>query len=524
MAKLWMLIAAASIAWVVPSQAFAQSRKPFLPNPASVAAPDEQQFIPDILWVMQHGENNPDEALQRTNIALAEINKPTQMRGIFLLLKARALKKLDRDVEAIVAADASVELLPGYAGPALFAANLYAYTDNADRAVDYIVRLHSYNPTNVNLIDDYKVGAILSRMNTNTPKGRRKIAELANVLLKGEWIKGSMTNRSTLARYAIDAALDDKDVAAAKAMVPYLARPDDSYALLAERKYADLWPSIEEWAGPRLEKQWTLYLTNTRARWVSSGNTDDLRHYASALREAGASSLLISEVAPALSDEIDKAGNDGLVFSVAPTAAAFAMENRWDDAFALMDRAGKRWPNDKHANALNIGFNVARLLEEQGKAAQAVAAFDRSKRSAQKFGGHVSSNVFAQVERHRVCALHKLGRNAEVSSAQLYTMKLSAYNQVAMQLCLDNPDAAKENLLRDLSISARRSSAISAMQPDTSGWYVGSIPYERAQALKALQSDPALLAALKPVGRVLPFTSNEGARSAIAALERQQRR
>ena len=54
--------------------------------------------------------------------------------------------------------------------------------------------------------------------------------------------------RSNLAFEAIQRKVADGDVAGARAFIPELLSPGDSYSLLADLRFQTIWPDVERWA------------------------------------------------------------------------------------------------------------------------------------------------------------------------------------------------------------------------------------------------------------------------------------
>ncbi len=174
----------------------------------------------------------------------------------------------------------------------------------------------------------------------------------------------------------IDGHLDKGDQAGAGRYVPMIADPLSFVKIFSEKRFEGLRPAARDWAGTRLEKQWPIYLDQRRASWQRSGSPEAAADYAAALATAGHHATLVKIFLPIFDRKLDPHEDELWVFVVAPLANALAIEGRWDEAFALFDRASKTWPASWGANAINIDGVRARYRLTKGDFTMSVAMFD----------------------------------------------------------------------------------------------------------------------------------------------------
>ena len=145
--------------------------------------------------------------------------------------------------------------------------------------------------------------------------------------------------------------------------IPKLLLPSHSRLLLIQNKYQGLWPDIESWAGPKLEKQWLIYLAESREKWRATNDPAQAKAYADALSDAGHDDTLIREMLPLFSKRLDPEKDYDLMLVASQSlSAALAREGRWDDIEAVFKKASEAWPLGSEANALNIAAGRARYL------------------------------------------------------------------------------------------------------------------------------------------------------------------
>lgn len=501
--------ALAAIALASAALAAAPAAAQFLPDPAEAAMPAERQLLDETLALLMKPRQTPDEVLAALDPALARLNRPTAARGLVQYLRARALSARNRDPAAREAIDESIRLLPGYSGPLLGGAEIYAYLDLPATAADYLVRASELDPETVRGVDEYEIDNILRRLRAQ--REERRIRLLSERLLEIGWLGRGVEQRSRLALEAIEARVEEGDVAGARTLVTKLLLPQHSRTLLMQNRYRELWPDIERWGGSKLERQWSIYLREAREKWQSSREPARAREYVRALEAAGHHNTLIREMLPLFSS-IDPREDYELMFVAPPLAVALAGQGRWDEAEKLFEDAAEAWPLGRDANALNIAANRASHLFHRGRTAAGLAAMDSAIADARRWKGQVNADALATMHHYRACMLHKMGRGGDAALSRAMALRVLGPAAVAgLYLCLDQPEYARQALiaaleqedLRDEVIGFVQKSSSQPMQSDYGRWL-----HDRYEALR---SDPKLIAEVLKYGRILPFSLSEGA-------------
>ncbi|HEV2595167.1 MAG TPA: hypothetical protein VGU01_08220 [Sphingomicrobium sp.] len=478
----------------------------FLPPLETVALPSEQAVLAAFLEKMRAPDRTPAVTVAAADEALAKLPSPTSLRGMIQYARAQALENLGRDLEAVEATEESVQLLQGYSAPLIKAFTLNAYLNRTAPATDYLMRAIRVDPNTARTIDDYEINNLLRRLQGFHDEARARA--ISDRLLQIGWIGNHVGSRSQLAVEAIKLHVANGDIAGARALVPKLLQPTDSRELLIMNAYAQIWPDIESWAGPRLERQWPIYLAEARERWEAGKSTIAARDYLSALFAVGHYEAAVREFlpmfdAPALND-------DELIFMVPPLANSLAHLGRWSDADALYERAEQTWPLGWRANALNVSANHALLLLEEGHTEKALKLMDSSLADARRWGPQVGQTALARMEHSRACMLHALGRDVDARVSMTEALAVERGPAAAtLHLCMGSADLAKTTLLHALADEATREDVVRFMQrpgeaPDPS-------PYDQKQraAADALRADPELVQAVALYGRILPWQLND---------------
>lgn len=483
----------------------------YLPPLESIALPGERSILDEFIARTRQPGTSPSAAVAAADGALAQLGSPTKLRGFIQFIRARALVALKRDLDAVEAAEESAQLLPGYSAPLILAFTTNAYLDRTAQATEYLMRAIDADPVTARTIDDYEINNLMARLDTFHDEGREQA--ISDRLLGIGWIGNHLDGRSNLAVRAIKGRLAKGDIPGAKALVPKLLDPADSRDLLMMNAYAPIWPNIEAWAGPRLERQWPIYLREAETRWKAGGTSIAARDYLSALEAAGRYDAAVETMLPRFDDP--RPQDSELIFMVAPLAKALAKLGRWKDAEALFDHAQQVWALGSQANALNISANHSVALLREGRPAEGLERIDASLEDARKWGPQVSERALAGMQHNRACLLHQLGRDSEAAVSVAQALAVERGSAAALlHLCMGDPAAAKKALLDALDDEATRDDVVRFVQPSDEEPFPSDYGRKQRAAIDALVSDPELLRAVGLYGRVLPWRLNEAAGAA----------
>lgn len=499
-------------AWGLPKVTAAEAPSSrFLPPPNEIALPSEQAVLSDLAIGVSGGDPFDSAAiLASLDAALAKLREPTKLRGYVQFLRSNALLAEGKHLAGVEAIEESIRLLPEYSGPLIMAAHVYAYSNRPGEGADYLLRASRKDPGIVQMVDDYEINNLIARL--AAAGDERRVRLVSDRLLELGWIGTGLGSASALARDAIKRRIASGDIAGARSLVPKLLVPSDAQNLLITNAYMSVWPDIEKWAGPRLERLWSIYLAEARERWKASKDVSAVRDYANALVLAGHDQTLIRDILPLLSEKIDQRRDHDLVFVAPRVATALAYLGRWQEVDALFDRAQRTWPLGSHANALNIAANRAKYLLYAGRYSEALDKMDAAIADARKWGPGVNTDALALMYHYKACMLHELGRDSEggvfIAAASFVE---SPANVAHLHLCVGKPDRALKALMNGLKHEAKRESVIAFVQmPDER---FDQSDYGRAMRARfdALRSNPRLHSEVARYGRVLPYSLNDGA-------------
>ena len=440
--------------------------------------------------------------------ALAKLGRPTKLRGVVQFMRAKALDGSQEANMAMAAIVESVRLLPDHSAPLIAASEIYTFSGEPGIAADYLIRATQKDPAAARQIDAYEIDALIGRL--ESANDHRRVGKVSDTLLNIGWVGRDLTSGSSLARDAIKRRMSEGDVEGARALIPKLIVPADSRALLSLRAYQALWPDLEAWGGPKLRRQWKVYLDEARARWIASSSADSTRDYVAALAEARHDQTLIREILPILSEVADE-DHFGMVFVVAPLARALVRQNQLDQAREMLDAAEKVWPLGSEANALNITLTRARVLLNTDRPAEALTMSEKALAEAKKWGEQINGSAVSAMHAYRACALHELGRTADAAESITITLTGGPILATEVYLCLDDVSAARQVLLNALKRPGQREDVIRYLQLDEPDYGSGKYSLKTRARLEELKKDSTLASELSKYGRVLPYELREGA-------------
>lgn len=483
----------------------------FLPLPENLAPPSELPFLTDMVRQLSLVDGDkPVAIIEILDASLQRLNEPTQLRGFVQFLRAQSLVAENKGPAAIEAIEDSIRLLPGYSGPLITAASVYAYADRPQQAADYLIRASNDDPDSTREIDSYEISNLIHRL--RAVGDNRRLGLLSDRLIEIKWLGSDLGSRSALVRDAIEHHMADDDIVGARKLVPNLILPAHSRDLLAELAYQPIWADIEQWAGPILDRQWGIYLREARSRWTASKDPETMSDYIDALVAAGHDDTLLREFLPLFLAKLDERKDEPLLFEVSKVAAALGRKGRWAEADALLEHAQQTWSLEGSANALNIAANRARYLLMAGRFQESLAKMDEAIAAARKWGPEVNFDALAAMHHYRACALHRLGRGGEMGVSMGIALAGEHAGAVAnLYLCMSDLRAARNVLLKGLKIEPNRKSVIDFMQQPDSKPFQSPFAIALYKEGESLRRDPAILAALALYGRVLPYPPNDGA-------------
>lgn len=307
--------------------------------------------------------------------------------------------------------------------------------------------------------------------------------------------------RDHLARGAIDALIGQGNTEEAARLLDRVDMPELLTGMAMERRYAALWPAVEERLGPAGGKAVDRF---ARAKLEAfARQPDDTK----TMREAVRAFVLLGRPAEAIeiSERIPVAEgmDEDQVVALRYEAQSLVSLGRRDEAIDRMAALAKL--DLARTPSAGAGLVVhAELLDEAGRSEEAVAA---ARTGIAKGGTALSPWGVAWLERTEACALSAMGRAGDAAAAVAPLVKEPARNEAATieaLLCLKRDAEAAKIAVATLATPQEASNIIDQFQPD------GALGLPVQSRLRALWvpflARPDVKAAFGKAGRILPRT------------------
>lgn len=434
--------------------------------------------------------------------ALATANGPglqndsRQGRAVIESLRGSALLGLKRYKESHNAFEDARRLVPdsSVADELQFQAGIL--TSNFPVAASAIDRLIARFPDIARDLESQSVWYFLR----NEPAGEKVSNETRRVLLAKLGFGGA--DGDELTADAVKILLSRGDTAGASDLLRYIDDPSTVEGMLIQRRFAPLWPMLENIAGPHLETvRQSSVIAAERAVSQSPEDPKLLHSLVNAFRHAGRvddaialrSRLPGTVAAMAVADE----DTGWLVNNI---ALALHQAGRADEADALFAQLNNA--EIPHSGwRVSMEINRVELLVSDGKFDRALALMDATEASARDNGNDYSQQL---VRRLRYCTLSGLGRKddaAKLLPAMLDHAKDAYHATIDGLLCAGDVDRAEQLAVKALDDEYFKESFIRSLQLVP---LLGDDPSVWQGNWKALRSRPAIQAAFARIGRDMP--------------------
>jgi tetratricopeptide (TPR) repeat protein len=470
-----------------------------------MVTPEERPLLPRFADATVKIRAGSPDALAVLDQLVTSLPRPTPFRGMVQLARVTALVQLDRHDDAFQPIEEAIRLLPEHAIPKLIGAEIYTYSTNPSRAADLWLTASREDPEAARQINDYHVKSLLGRLEDEGDDRRADL--VSNRLVEIGYAGGLTKDRSARALSVIQSKIKAADVTGAVALVPALVTPGHFVSLLVDKRYSKLWPAIEEWAGTRLEKQWPVYLATLDREWEASRSLDAAAAYANALVDVNDHAAVVAKFMPLLAPEKLLPSDADAEYLAPIIAGALAKMGRANEGIELLRRLLLVWPPATDARGLNISANLARQQLFDSRTEDALKSITQVLADAAARGPLINRSALAAMHLVKACALHKLGRTAELtdSKAVIIANQIGSPGPyIAMLACTNDRPSAKAFLLARLNDENRRGFALQYLQPTEEEFQQ---PYRKAlQPFQdGLRRDPELLKLATRYGQILSF-------------------
>lgn len=273
--------------------------------------------------------------------------------------------------------------------------------------------------------------------------------------------------QSASAFHVFEEQLDNGEVEEFAGTLKYITSPYQYLEMLADRKFENAWPTIEQRAGLNMADILNKYAAVQRSQFeVDQTDKAAKQRLAHALHFAGKFEDVIE-----LTDSIDKSEEGSLLWEEddgwALNLRIYALDALGDQTPAdqLFDRFAAI-PYDQKTNGWLVNFTINRAsrLVGQRRFNEGLVAAEHAAKIVEKSGSPFAKMLVWQA---KACALHYLGRSDEAK----LVLKIVEENhedslQIAAEtyLCFDDRDRAADLVLKALKDDSKRSNIIGVLQ------------------------------------------------------------
>ena len=367
-----------------------------------------------------------------------------------------------------------------------------------DRASEAYLAAVSGTPWLVEAIRDHEIDNLVGRLASRSDGDR--LLQLGRTFFAAGWTRGSPSTRSYLASIVIQDDLRAGRTDHALGRLRDVTDPELLYALMADKRFAAIRPEIERSSGPRLEKRWLEYLNAYRDDWMTAGTGEAAEAYAFALQQANHHQVLVDQFLPRFvrgyncwQDPVARRLAGYLVTSL----TRLGRETKAQDVLRRAGAFGSSWS----------GPSPGSILLSKGEYDRAAKVFELSLKGAEKLDNEISPETIVLTRARLACANHQRGMVAQLPATDL----LSLSSRLWFALCVDDPSTARSLLLAAFANEDERLEALQWIQPFADPPVVGSFARTMNARVRALQTDPQVLAVAGQFGLVHDWTLESSA-------------
>ena len=324
-------------------------------------------------------------------------------RALLDAMRASAMLGLRRRAEADKLIAEAEQLAPDMPEPSSILLLGGLVTENIDIAADSLDRLIARFPDVVRELDWEQVRYLLQK----EPKGQERGNEDRRIALARLGFGGDSERGHSMADNGVHLLVKRGDMSGAAELLPYVKEPDMLEDMLIQKRFAPLWPRVEQLAGPHLDTVRAASIGS--ARKIYDANPDDpeaAQNLVNALRHAGRydDAIALGSSLPKTSEEMAKVGEQTgwLVNNVAFALFEAGRADEADRLFALLNEASVtdgKW-------RVSMKINRLELLVLGGEFARALPLLDLAEDSAKNEGSPYARQL---VRRLKYCTYIRTG-------------------------------------------------------------------------------------------------------------------
>lgn len=417
-------------------------------------APYEEDFIK-----LFQAINNKDNisAIQELENLKRSYKKKDRIYGIINVVYGEVLKKMGRNASAREAFSQGIDYYPDDADSYFSLTNLYNNNEQYDEAARTLMKLVRNLPANINNLRAKWLGSL--RRNLNKADQADVFNELAILLSKADF-RGSEDLGALWVHLAAVKELTDRgEIDEARTILPKLKNTHILISLIQDKRYEELWPSLEEVSGKNFELSLQSDVGRLREEFEAAPEDyKKLTRYINALRAANMLDEAVKTAKPYMNDwqKIVATGEDAFWFVNEYAYTLHQMGNS-KASIKVMDKI-KALGLEDFPNSVSMVINQATILMEMGSFKKAIKAADAIDMEYTSTYGKMF--IWAT----KACSLYGLKKEEEAEEAFAKLTENLDENERAYLgavICKNDAVLAEKILVEHLSDEKKRSDILS---------------------------------------------------------------
>ena len=467
---------------------------------------DFEKYEERIIETHQHiSEKNYIAALEAITSMLGKHTSDDKLKGYLLLVQAEVFVALKRKNKARKAYEKGLRLYEDYMRGYLWLMTMYLGEHDYERGVEYFVTIIGKYPEFLEKFPEKSLGALQRELDTAGTTGLfPKIAiAIANADLsvkkriRWQWIYAE----------AVRAHVKNSDLVQAKSTLLKITDPNILLSFLSDKRFQDIWPSIEALAGPNFSS--TIENSVALAREEYEKNDEDFQlvlNYAIALRTQGRESAASNLLKPFAEDlkRIELNGEPGY-WLVNEYASSLIAQNRFDEGIEFLTKVIALGVDD-YPSLVNMQINRAVWYLDAGKFQE---AFDVASSIDTDLSSNYGDMFIFYVQ---ACSLENLGREQESLHVLMEMLTQPESNNTALLnalLCAGDLDHARDIMINLLYDPESRDFALEKFQRGLISSHLPEFRRKQRDLLRELLSNPKVQDVFTQYGRALEIQGSE---------------
>jgi tetratricopeptide (TPR) repeat protein len=449
-----------------------------LAQPETTPLPSEMEGLAAIQKIDR--QSSPASQLDQLDKALDLLVQPTSLRGAVLCARGSLLVELDRNDEAIRAFEQCQQLRPSDTDPLGAMISLQWDKNNYSRVAQLIMQMIALEPDAAREIGPATMESVIRQLRYSGDD--QTASDLSSLLASSGWGLRYPASLSEALVQTVDHELKKGDNSAALRLIPSIVDVDAGVALLIDRRFETIWPTLDRWAAPDLSAQARVMLQATEATWASSGTNRDHFQYIGALEKAGQHLQAIAELEKLIAESISPEDDYHKAMAAIRMGRLLFMLDRPGEAIDVMKAQIKKSPDGE--GTVNIYPNLINHLIRSGKHAEALLLLDSHTPKPDEVEHPAAIGYYAAL---RACALEGSGKAALAKQLLNEVQTTYGMNEDAVRMamaCVGSLDQQAELWIKEARSDQGRSISLVRL---------AAAKYRAEQGMIVISSEEAML-------------------------------